>query len=93
MFEKIIVTLFLLIFTNLTVFADCVTGYACSLKELQKQESVKQNENTKNILNENQNQNPQKLKRKQNKQGIFVDGKEYNTPQYTEEFTLKGIIE
>lgn len=90
MIKKLIVTLFIICLTNLTVLADCVTGYACSLKELQQQESVQKNENN---VQQTANQSAQQEKKSKNeKKGLFVDGKENNSPKYTEMFTLKGII-
>lgn len=90
--KNLIVTLSLLLFTNLTVMADCVTGYACSLKELQKQEQEYRVQNEKATLQKNTQSQKHISKQKNKNDGVFVDGKEKNSPKYTEMFTLKGII-
>lgn len=89
MFGKSIVTILLLFFTNLTVSANCVTGYACSLSDLEKQQSEKASPVEKQIKN---NINPHKNNvKKEKKKGFFRDRKELNRPEYTEVFTIKDI--
>lgn len=90
--KNLIVTLSLLFFTNLTVMADCVTGYACSLKELQEQEQEYHIQDEKTTLQKNVQTQKNISKQKNKDEGVFVDGKEKNSPKYTEMFTLKGII-
>lgn len=87
MFRKTIVTIFLLFFTNLTVSANCVTGYACSLSDLEKQDnSTPVEKQIKNHL-----KNDQKKVKTNKQKGFFRDGKERNKPEYTEVFTIKDI--
>lgn len=62
MIKRIIVTIFILCLTNLTVIADCVTGYACSIKDLQEKQNIEQKQNTSttqedNVLSKQKNDN------------------------------------
>ena len=58
--KKLIIFLYLFNLTNLTVLAECTTGYACSIKELEKQamekikedKKFKEENNKKNLLKE-----------------------------------------
>lgn len=51
MIKRIIVTIFILCLTNLSTMAECVTGYACSIKDLQESQSSKIEENSENLKN------------------------------------------
>lgn len=86
--KNIIVTLFILLFTNSVVLADCVTGYACSVEPVINQRQ----ENEKQEVSQNEKDKKENKSNSLKKDGFFVDGKENNKPQYTEMFTLKGII-
>lgn len=62
MIKRIIVTIFILCLTNSTVIADCVTGYACSIKDLQEKQNIEQKQNTSttqedNVLSKQKNDN------------------------------------
>jgi len=66
---------------------DCVTGFACSINS-----EKEQAETTDGNINEENNQNAEKPKtEKKKRKSIFVDGGEYNKPEYTEIF-MKNII-
>lgn len=85
---KNLVSIFTLIVFSLPLYAnDCVTGYACSIDGLKNQENTN--------VNKTDDKNKQKVKKQKNKKkdkkGIFVDGGEYNKPEYTEIF-MKNII-
>ena len=86
---KLFVTILTLLTLNSVALADCTTGYACSIKDLESQideQSANQKGEEKSFENDAQ-------KDKGNEKGsIFVDGKENNSPEYTEVFTLKEIF-
>ena len=58
MIKRIIVTIFILCLTNLSTMAECVTGYACSIKDLQEKQI-----NQENSLQEKPNINNQNIKK------------------------------
>lgn len=70
-------------FTNLISYGDCVTGYACSIKDLNKDDKSKKEEKIKTDKEE---------KESKKKKGFFVDGGKYNKPEYTEFFTFRGFF-
>jgi len=86
---KIFVTILTLLTLNSIALADCTTGYACSIKDLENQiDEQSANQQEKGKSSENGIQKDKNNK----KDSIFVDGKENNSPEYTEVFTLKGIL-
>lgn len=54
MIKRIIVTIFILCLTNLSTIAECVTGYACSIKDLQEKQINQENslQEKPNIVNQ-----------------------------------------
>ena len=87
MIKKLVFTLLLINFTNLLSYGECVTGYACSIKDIDKENKSKKEEKVKN-----DNKNTEKEKPNQKKKGFFVDGGKYNKPEYTEFFTFRGYF-
>ena len=86
---KIFVTILTLLTLNSIAWADCTTGYACSIKDLENQideQSANQKEKEKPFENDTQKDKNDK------KNSFFIDGKENNSPKYTEVFTLKEIL-
>ena len=89
MYKKLFVTILTLLTLNSIALADCTAGYACSIKDLENQideQSANQKEKEKSFENGVQKDKINK------KDSNSVDGKENNSPEYTEIFTLKGIF-
>ena len=86
--NKLMLILAVLFSFVLNTYAEesCITGYACSLEDMKKQEqqSVEQN----NQDNKQPKEKPKKEKRK----SIFVDGGKYNKPEYTEMFMFNNWL-
>lgn len=45
MIKRLIVTIFIFCLTNSSTIAECVTGYACSIKDLQEKQQMQENLN------------------------------------------------
>ncbi|MCR5260216.1 MAG: hypothetical protein K6C94_00075 [Candidatus Gastranaerophilales bacterium] len=79
--------LFVLFLSPVVCAKDCVTGFACSING-----EKEQVETTDGNINGENNQNAEKPKKnKKKRKSFFVDGGEYNRPEYTEIF-MKNII-
>lgn len=78
----LVITLFVLFGCSVNAYSDCITGYACSLEELQKQEELKTKQNITLIQNYF----------KQNKPNKNFTAKHKTSQNYNDMFLFNSLV-